>query len=91
MARLGLTASEVHNTLAAALAGRDAGHIYEGNRRFDLVVKLNAGAGKEIDAVPTLPVMKADGSFVPLGTVAQLVNAKGADKRVIFSGEFDEG
>jgi cobalt-zinc-cadmium resistance protein CzcA len=80
MARAGLTASDVYETLGAALAGTDAGHIYEGDRRFDVVVKLNDEAQRDIDGLHRLPVMTPKGSFVPFGTVAQLVAAKGPNQ-----------
>ena len=80
MARVGLTAQDVYDTLAAAVAGREAGSIYEGDRRFDVVVKLGEGIRNDVEALRQLPVLTPSGKFVPLGSVAVLATAKGPNQ-----------
>lgn len=80
MARVGLTAQDVYDTLAAAVAGREAGSIYEGDRRFDVVVKLGEGIRNDVEALRQLPVLTPSGKFVPLGSVAALETAKGPNQ-----------
>ncbi len=80
MARVGLTAQDVYGTLAAALAGQHAGVVYEGDRRFEVVVRLGETAREDMDALLQLPVSTPAGGFVPLGSVASLVNAKGPNQ-----------
>jgi cobalt-zinc-cadmium resistance protein CzcA len=80
MARVGLGAEVVFSTLSAALAGREAGVVYEGDRRFDVVVRLDEAAREDLDALEQLPVPTPDGSFVPLGAVADLIQAKGPNQ-----------
>jgi len=80
MARVGLTAQDVFDTLAAATAGREAGTVYEGDRRFDVMVKLNDAARNDIEALRRLPLLTPSGSFVPLGSVAVLQTAKGPNQ-----------
>ncbi|SDE65048.1 cobalt-zinc-cadmium resistance protein CzcA [Massilia sp. PDC64] len=80
MARVGLTAEDVYGTLAAALAGRDAGVVYEGDRRFEVVVRLPDAVKQDIDGLRRLPVATPAGGFVPLGSVASLVAAKGPNQ-----------
>ncbi|MGI4719409.1 MAG: efflux RND transporter permease subunit [Janthinobacterium lividum] len=80
MARVGLTAQDVFDTLAAAVAGREAGTVYEGDRRFDVVVKLNDTARNDVQALRQLPVLTPSGSFVPFGSVATLETAKGPNQ-----------
>lgn len=80
LAQAGLTAQDVFDTLSAALAGREAGSIYEGDRRFDVVVKLEDEAREDLDGLRRLPVMTPGGGFVPLGSVAELVPAKGPNQ-----------
>jgi cobalt-zinc-cadmium resistance protein CzcA len=80
LAQAGLTAKDVFDTLSAALAGREAGSIYEGDRRFDVVVKLEDAARVDLDGLRTLPVMTPNGSFMPLGAVAEFVQAKGPNQ-----------
>ncbi|WP_374389658.1 efflux RND transporter permease subunit [Sandaracinobacter sp.] len=76
IARFGLTVEEVADTVAAAMAGRDSGLVFEGDRRFDVVVRVPTGVRADLDALAALPVMlPEDGNghraSVPLGAVAQ--------------------
>ena len=80
MARVGLTAQDVYGTLAAALAGQEAGIVYEGDRRFEVVVKLPDAVRQDINGLRQLPVPTPAGGFVPLGSVASLVAAKGPNQ-----------
>ena len=80
MARVGLAAQDVFDTLAAAVAGRAAGAVYEGDRRFDVVVRLDNKARNDIDALRQLPILTPSGSFVPFASVATLDLAKGPNQ-----------
>ena len=55
--RFGLTVDEVADTLSAALGGREAGQLFEGDRRFDIVVRLPGAQRNDLDALGALPVM----------------------------------
>ena len=57
IARYGLTIEEVANTVAAGLGGREAGLVFEGDRRFDIVVRLDNATRDNLDAIGALPVM----------------------------------
>ncbi|HEY6814245.1 MAG TPA: CusA/CzcA family heavy metal efflux RND transporter [Croceibacterium sp.] len=57
IARYGLTLKEVSDTLAAAMGGREAGVVFEGDRRHDIVVRLDQVTRNDLDAVGALPVM----------------------------------
>lgn len=57
IARYGLTLQEVTDTVATAMGGRDAGLVFEGDRRFDVVVRLPDAVRDDLDAVGALPVM----------------------------------
>lgn len=57
IARYGLTVKEVADTVATALAGRPAGQIFEGDRRFDIVVRLPTALRDNLDELGALPVM----------------------------------
>ncbi len=80
MARVGLSAQDVYGTLAAALAGRDAGVVYEGDRRFEVVVRLPDAARQNLNSLRQLPIPTPAGGFVPLSAVASLVTAKGPNQ-----------
>lgn len=76
-ARYGLNVGDVQDTLAMAVGGRQAGTLFEGDRRFDLVVRLDEGLRTDPQGLSRLllplPGCTADGiAFIPLGDVATL-------------------
>jgi cobalt-zinc-cadmium resistance protein CzcA len=76
IARYGLTVEEVADTVAAAMGGRDAGLLFEGDRRFEVTVRVPEGTRGSLDALAALPVLlpaEAGGhrGSVPLSSVAQ--------------------
>lgn len=78
--RLGLNISDVQDVLAAATGGEEAGQIFEGDRRFALVVRLPEDMRSDLRTLERLPVPLAQGGFVPLGEVASLKIAPGPNQ-----------
>ena len=72
LARYGLNVADVQSVLSIAVGGRTAGKIFEGDRRFDVVVRLQDDRRQNIDAIRRLPIMLADGSGLPLYEVADI-------------------
>ena len=72
MSRVGVTAGDVQDTVAAAIGGREAGVIFEGDRRFPVVIRLPEAARSDLTAVAQVPVPTPEGGFVPLSTVADI-------------------
>jgi cobalt-zinc-cadmium resistance protein CzcA len=72
MARLGLTAQDVQDVISAAIGGREAGVIFEGDKRFNVVIRLDDRLRTDIDALRQVPVATPSGAFVPLESVALL-------------------
>jgi len=72
LARYGLNVSDVQRTLATAVGGRVAGQIFEGDRRFDVVVRLHDDRRNNIDAIRRLPVALPDGTGLPLQELAAI-------------------
>lgn len=62
ISRYGLSVEEVADTVAAAMAGREAGLIFEGDRRFDVVVRLPSIVRDDLDAVGSIPVLLPEGA-----------------------------
>ncbi len=56
VARYGLSIADVQDVVAAAIGGRDAGLVFEGDRRFDLVVRLPDEIRGRMDAIKNLPI-----------------------------------
>ncbi|KWW32451.1 heavy metal efflux system protein [Cupriavidus metallidurans] len=57
IARYGLTVKEVADTVAAAMAGRPSGQIFDGDRRYDIVIRLPGQQRENLDVLGALPVM----------------------------------
>ena len=72
LARFGLTIAELQDVVATALGGVVAGQIYEGDRRFDVVVRLPEKIRSDPDRLAALPVPLGSGAYVPLSEVADL-------------------
>ncbi len=72
LGRYGLNVADLQNWVAAAIGGESAGIIYEGDRRFELVVRLPKTTRRDIDRLKFLPVPLPNGDFVPLEEVATL-------------------
>ena len=56
MSRYGLNVSDVQEIIEIAIAGKSAGQVFEGDRRFDLVVRLPEGLREDVEAIKRLPV-----------------------------------
>jgi cobalt-zinc-cadmium resistance protein CzcA len=56
IARYGINIAEVQDVVAAAMGGREAGLVFEGDRRFDLVVRLPDALRGRIDTLENLPI-----------------------------------
>jgi cobalt-zinc-cadmium resistance protein CzcA len=69
IARHGLTVEEVADTVAAAMGGREAGLVFEGDRRFDIVVRMPESMRNNLDALGALPVMLLEQSGQPRGAI----------------------
>jgi cobalt-zinc-cadmium resistance protein CzcA len=75
LARYGINMSDVQDAVATATGGRAAGQVFEGDRRFDVVVRLPEELRTNVDALGSLPIpIGGDGAagFVPLGQVADI-------------------
>lgn len=72
LALYGLNVDDLQELVATGIGGREVGVIYEGDRRFKLVVRLPEALRTDIDSLAFLPVPLADGDFVPLNEVADL-------------------
>ncbi len=72
LARFGLSVDEANRYLQAAFAGAPAGQVYEGERRFDLVVRLEAQSRQRLEDVQNLLITSVDGQAVPLSQLAEV-------------------
>ena len=79
-ARLGVTAKDVQEVIAAAVGGRTAGMIYEGDRRFPVVIRLSDAERANFETLGQTPVPTPSGTFVPLASVADIRVADGPNQ-----------
>jgi len=76
LARYGLNVSDVQEVVAVAMGGREAGLVFEGDRRFDLVVRLPDDLRGKIDMLDRLPIPLPRGEGEPKQAV-QLASIDG--------------
>ncbi|MEW6762398.1 MAG: CusA/CzcA family heavy metal efflux RND transporter [Pseudomonadota bacterium] len=84
-ARMGLNIGDVQDLVATAAAGREAGTLFEGDRRFGIVVRLPDPQRGDIDYLARLPVPLPAGSgetqrFITLGEIAAFEVAPGPNQ-----------
>jgi cobalt-zinc-cadmium resistance protein CzcA len=81
IARRGLNLSAVQDVIGTAIGGRDAGTIYEGDRRFQIVVRLPDLVRNDLDILKNLPVsLPQAGATVPLGQLASFRTSEGPNQ-----------
>ena len=80
MARVGVTAGDVQDVVSATVGGRQAGMIFEGDRRFPVVIRLADASRSDLQALGRLPVPTANGNFVPLASVAEVAIGDGPNQ-----------
>ena len=93
LARYGLTISAVQDLVSTAMGGRVAGQLYEGDKRFDIVVRLDEERRNRADELLGLPVQYGEDSFVPLRELAHVelvngynqVNRENGKRRVVVT------
>ena len=56
LARYGITLAELQEVVEIAVGGREAGLIFEGDRRFDIVIRLPEKMRVDVDALSSLPI-----------------------------------
>jgi heavy metal efflux system protein len=88
-ARYGVNVGDIQDTIATAIGGRSAGTLFEGDLRFDIMVRLPERMRSDLDSIRRLPVTlpaatQADGSsrvsFIPLSELASLEVAPGPNQ-----------
>lgn len=86
-ARYGLNVADVQEMVATAVGGTEAGTLFQGDRRFDIIVRLPENLRNDLEAIKRLPVAlprnpgaNGNASFIPLGEVATLNIAPGPNQ-----------
>lgn len=72
LGRYGLNVIQLQDWIATAIGGESAGILYEGDRRFELIVRLPEMLRRDIEGLMSLPVPLPNGDYIPLEEVATL-------------------
>lgn len=80
IARYGMNVQDLNDMVSMAFAGKIAGSVYEGEKRFDLVVRLEKDKRMDINNLKNLYIDLPNGGKVPLSELAEINYQKGAAK-----------
>lgn len=80
MAKYGLNVGEVNRVVNTAFAGQIAGQVYEGEKRFDMVVRLSENARKNVEDIKNLMISTGNGTQIPLSMVASIEEVEGVNQ-----------
>ena len=95
LARYGISLAELQEAVEIAVGGKEAGQLFEGDRRFDIVVRLPEHLRIDVDALRSLPIpvpasaaprgivqtgIGAAAPYVPLSAVAEIETAPGPNQ-----------
>ena len=80
LASYGVNMATVQDIVATATGGQQAGQIFDGDRRFPVVVRLPEDLRTDLDRLSNLPVPLASGASVPLGELADISLAAGPNQ-----------
>jgi len=91
IARFGLNASDIHDVIETAIGGRVATEVYEGERRFQLVVRFPEAFRNNVDVIANTLVTAPNGAIVPLEDLATVklvdgpvqVSRESAKRRIV--------
>jgi heavy metal efflux system protein len=72
LARFGLSTQQVQDVLDLTLGQRQAAKIYQGDRRFDIVTRLDEESRQSVEAVGRILVATPTGEYVQLKDIAQI-------------------
>jgi cobalt-zinc-cadmium resistance protein CzcA len=77
IARYGINIEDVNSLVESIVAGKEAGQVYEGEQRFNLVVRLNPQSGRDVEAIKNLMVAAPNGARIPLSQIADVSVVEG--------------
>ena len=91
IAQYGLNISDINKIINAAFAGQSSGMVYEGEKRFDLVVRLSGEKRKDVTDVQNLLIATPKGTQIPLYQIAKVdiiegpnqIQRENAQRRII--------
>ncbi len=81
LARYGLNTNDVNATVQTALAGNAANTFYDGDRRFDVTLRLDKQYRDAVDDISNLPIaLPNNAGVIPLGEISSVAVKQGASR-----------
>jgi cobalt-zinc-cadmium resistance protein CzcA len=80
IARFGINVADVEDVIAMAVGGKPATQMLEGERRFDVAVRLTGSARDSVGAIEDITVLSPGGSRIPLAELAEIKTNQGASR-----------
>ena len=80
IAQYGLTIAQVNMVINSAFAGYTAGNVFEGEKRFDLVIRMHKPERKSIDDIINLLIPLGNGNQIPLHQLASIESVNGPNQ-----------
>jgi len=80
IARYGLNISDLNQLISMGFAGGTVGSVFEGEKRFDLVIRLEESQRKNLESLQNLHVDTPNGSKIPLSELADISYSTGPAK-----------
>jgi cobalt-zinc-cadmium resistance protein CzcA len=77
IARYGINVEDVNSLVESIVAGKEAGLVYEGEKRFNLVVRLADESSRDVETIKNLLVAAPNGSRIPLAQLADIKLVEG--------------
>ena len=77
IARYGINVEDVNDLVESIVAGKQAGLVYEGEQRFNLVVRFADKASQDVETIKNLLVPAPNGVRVPLSQLADIETTEG--------------
>jgi cobalt-zinc-cadmium resistance protein CzcA len=80
IARYGLNIADLNEIIALGFAGKTVGNVFEGEKRFDMVIRLDKTNRQDIDDIRNLYVSTPNGQQIPLSELASIEYTEGPAK-----------
>ena len=77
LARYGISMEEFNHFIELAFSGEKISEVYEGQRSFDLVLRLNKNYTESIEGIKSALIVNGEGAMIPLEEIAEIVSVGG--------------
>ena len=77
LARYGISMEEFNHFIELAFSGEKVSEVYEGQRSFDLVLRLNKNYTESIEGIKSALIVNSEGAMIPLEEIAEVVSVGG--------------